>query len=54
MQNVDGESIPAIILSLDFEKAFDKRENTAILGSLYYFNFGPVFIKWVHMLHMGI
>ena len=39
--------LPHIILSLDFEKCFDKLEHESIRKSLEYFNYGPKFTQWV-------
>lgn len=42
--------IPGVIMSVDFEKCFDKIEKTAIFGALEYFNFGPRFIAYSKLL----
>ena len=39
-----------VIISIDFEKCFDRIEYRAIRGSLKYFNFGEEFIRWVSLL----
>ena len=41
----EEESIPAVIIALDFEKAFERVERCAITGTLKYFNFGENLIK---------
>ena len=41
----------AIILSVDFEKAFDKLEWDAMYKALELFNFGPCFISYVKTLY---
>ena len=46
----EKRKIPALILTLDFEKCFDKIEHQAIIGALDYFNFGPNFKQWVSIL----
>ena len=38
--------IEGVIMSIDFEKCFDKIEHKAIYGALEYFKFPPEFIKW--------
>ena len=38
---------PALILIIDYEKAFDKLSHNCILKTLSFFNFGPVFISWI-------
>ena len=42
--------IPGYILSLDFEKCFDRIEYSSILGSLSYLGFGLEFIDWTKLL----
>ena len=39
-----------IILSLDYEKAFDTISTDAIIKALYYYGFGETFIKWIQIL----
>ena len=45
-----NKNIQGYILSLDFEKCFDRIEYNAIRGLLQYFNFGENFIKWTNLL----
>ena len=45
-----GKKAKGYILSIDFEKCFDKIAYEAITGSLKYFNFGPKFIEYVELL----
>ena len=47
----EEEKIQAVILSLDFEKAFDCVEHCVPLGTLKYYNFGPVIIDWIKLLY---
>ena len=42
--------IPAMIMTIDFEKCFDRIEHSAIRGALNYFNIGPNFTNWVMLL----
>ena len=49
MQHCSVNNIPAVILSCDMEKCFDKIEHRAIYRALELFNFGPKFIKWVSL-----
>ena len=50
-RNIANEQeMEAIIVSLDFEKAFDRVELTAVEGALRFFNFGEVLINWVLLL----
>ena len=45
------EKIPALILSIDMEKCFDRLEHKAIFSSLRYFNFGEKFVQWVKLFY---
>ena len=38
-----------LIISIDFEKCFDKIAYRAIFGSLEYFKVGPRFIQWISL-----
>ena len=38
-------NIPAVIMSIDMEKCFDRVDYSAVLGALKYFNFGSYFIQ---------
>ena len=49
---VDNENIEALVISLDFRKAFDRVEKCAIKAVLEYFNFGEKFIKWILLLYV--
>jgi hypothetical protein len=43
---------PIIILKIDFEKAFDKVEYSAIIGMCKALGFGPKFLSWItNILH---
>lgn len=42
--------VPCAIMSVDFEKCFDKLENSAIMGALRFFNFGDNFINYSMLL----
>ena len=45
-KNLDG-----VLLSLDYEKAFDTAEHKFIFECLQLYNFGPDFIKWIKTLY---
>ena len=45
---------PGILLSVDFEKAFDSIRWDYILSSMKAFNFGPNFISYIKTLYNGI
>ena len=44
---VRNQDIPGLILSIDFEKAFDTISWKFIEKTLKYFTFGPSIIKWI-------
>ena len=50
----DEDEIPAIIMSVDYEKAFDRLEWSFIDKALEYFNFGPILRKWVKVCYTDI
>ena len=39
----------ALVISIDFEKCFDRIEHESMFKALEYFNFGPSFITWVKL-----
>ncbi len=45
------ENIPAILISIDFEKCFDRIEWSAVYKTMELFNFGEKYIKWVKLLY---
>ena len=47
------QNIPGLILSIDFEKAFDTVSWKFISKSLDYFNFGKLIKKWIHIIQKG-
>ena len=48
---LERDEIPAILLTLDFEKCFDSVSHEAMEKSLRYFNIGENFISWVMMVY---
>ena len=50
----ENEQIPALIMAVDFEKAFDHLEWHFIIKSLELFNFSPTIIQWVETLYKNI
>ena len=48
------ESIPGLMIFIDFEKAFDSVEWEFLLYCLKSFNFGPNFIHWVQTFYRNI
>lgn len=43
-------NLPGILVSLDFQKAFDTISKASILAALKKFNFGPIFISYVETI----
>ena len=42
---------PALILQIDFQKAFDRCEHTAVLNSMHFFGFPEIMVKWIEVLY---
>ena len=40
----------AVIVSIDFEKCFDRVEHNSLFGAMRYFNFGEKYIQMVKCL----
>ena len=47
---LNKNNLPGVIVTIDFEKCFDRIEYKANKGTLEYFNFGPNLIKWLFLL----
>ena len=41
----------AVVVSIDFEKCFDRIEHKSIQGAMQYFNFGPKITSWVQIFY---
>ncbi len=54
MDHVEEEELAAIIMSIDYEKAFDCLEWDFLEKALNYFNFGNGFRKWIRILYNDI
>ncbi len=54
IEYTEEEDIPALLISIDFEKCFDRVEWQAVIGALKYFNFGEKFTKWISLLYENI
>ncbi len=54
IEYTDAEDIPAILISIDYEKCFDRLEWSAVAGALKYFNFGENFIMWIELMYKNI
>ena len=46
--------IPAAVLSLDQEKAFDRVDWAFLLRTLAHMGFGPSFVSWIRLLHTNV
>ena len=46
----EKHNINALLISIDFEKAFDRVEYQSLLGALTYFNFGAKIVYWIKIL----
>ena len=51
---VNEGNLPAAILALDQEKAFDRVDWDFLLSTLDHMAFGPSFISWVNLLYTNI
>ena len=50
MHHCEQNNLNALIVSFDFEKAFDTLEHETIFAALELFNFGPKYIQMVKTL----
>ena len=51
---VNQEDLPAAVLSLDQEKAFDRVDWGFLRSTLCHMGFGPSFVSWVDLLYSEI
>ena len=47
------QNIPSLLLSVDFQQAFDSVSWKFISKTLDYYNFGPSFKKWISLFQNG-
>ena len=51
MAYTEENDIAAVIMTMDFQKCFDKILHSAIFGSLQYFDFADYIIKWTNIIY---
>ena len=51
IEHANEQDIPGMIFFADFEKAFDSLNHSYIFKCLNYYNFGPMFSKWVKLFY---
>ena len=51
LQYVQDNNIEALLILLDFEKAFDRVEHNAVQGALKIMNFGPKILRMIEILY---
>lgn len=54
MEYAEEEHTAAVIMSIDYEKAYDSVEWKYMYKVLKFFNFGPQLIKWISILYTNI
>ena len=54
MEHTKSESIPGILVSLDFQKAFDSLEWSFMMKALDIFNFGTSIKRWISTFYTNI
>ena len=50
MDQSNQQKILGLVMNIDFEKCFDMIEHHALEEAMKYFNFGPIFTRWVMLL----
>ena len=48
-----NRNLQGLILSIDFEKAFDTVSGKFIVKTLKYYNFGPSIVRWISLFQKG-
>jgi len=54
MDNTKLYNLPGLMVTIDFEKAFDSLSWNFLFNTLEKFNFGESFIKWVRFFYTNI
>ena len=47
------KELSAFVLSVDFQKCFDRIEFDAVIGAMEFFNCGKLITKWTRILYSG-
>ena len=50
LDHTSRKNIAAVLISIDFQKAFDRVEYNSLYASMKFLNFGDKFLKWVSVL----
>ena len=54
MEHTKSQNIPAILVSLDFQKPFDSLEWSFMMNTLHIFNFGTSIKQWISTFYTNI
>ena len=54
LEYCEENEIPAVLIAIDFEKAYDSLEWQAVEYAFNFFQFGPELIKWIRIFYNGI
>ena len=54
LEYCEENDIPAVLIAIDFEKAYDSVEWSAVEYAFQFFDFGPEIINWIKVLYKGI
>ena len=49
----DNEDADGLVISIDYEKCFDRIEKASLISALEFFNFGESYRKWTELLYNG-
>ena len=54
IEHCDEEEIPALFITIDFQKAFDSLEFDFVEKALSFFDFGENILQWVKVFYTNI